>query len=376
MKRTSCAICNSDALTLIYKLKDFPLCQSGTNHSPEQDCIDTIEIVSCEKCGCVQHSTLVDPSLLYKDVHSLTYSSSIWSRHHALFSEFILNNTSSTKFMEIGGYSGVLAREILFKKKVLYSILDLCDSNPNIPSVTFYNGNCESFPFNKEDTLILSHTFEHLYKPSLFVDNIFKQSINEIFLSLPNLKEWVREGAVSSLHTEHTFFFNESMITTLFAKVGYRCKLIDHFGSHSIFFYFVKDPLQNTQVNWDNPNKMINFMKLYFDLREQVFQDISITTPFFIFPAGHFGQMTYYFLKKFDKLLLGFLDNDSSKINKRVYGCSFSVYSPTEILHYKDSPLTVVISAGPYSSEIRKQVSSLHPSCLIKIIDLQMKLDL
>ena len=86
--------------------------------------------------------------------------------------------------------------------------------------------------------------------------------------------------------------------------------------------------------------------------------------------------MTYYFLKKFDKLLLGFLDNDSSKINKRVYGCSFSVYSPTEILHYKDSPLTVVISAGPYSSEIRKQVSSLHPSCLIKIIDLQMKLDL
>ena len=117
MKRTSCAICNSDALTLIYKLKDFPLCQSGTNHSPEQDCIDTIEIVSCEKCGCVQHSTLVDPSLLYKDVHSLTYSSSIWSRHHALFSDFILNNTSSTKFMEIGGYSGVLAREILSKKK-------------------------------------------------------------------------------------------------------------------------------------------------------------------------------------------------------------------------------------------------------------------
>ena len=59
-----------------------------------------------------------------------------------------------------------------------------------------------------------------------------------------------------------------------------------------------------------------------------------------------------------------------------MYGSSFTVYSPTEILRYKDSPLTVIISAGPYSSEIRKQVSSLHPSCLIKIINLPITLDL
>ena len=47
-----------------------------------------------------------------------------------------------------------------------------------------------------------------------------------------------------------------------------------------------------------------------------------------------------------------------------------------EILRYKDLPLTIIISAGPYSSEIKKQVVSLHESCIIKVIDLSIPLNL
>ncbi len=370
MIRQECAICQATSLDNIYILKQFPLCQSSTTQEFKNDLFGDIEIVSCRQCGCVQHKTLVEPSFLYENAHNLTYTSPTWAKHHDLFSEFILDQTSSKNIVEVGGYSGVLARKILEKKKVSYTIVDLCDIDPKIPNVNFCHGNCEEIEFEDKNTIVLSHTFEHLYRPADFVKNISKQNMNEIFLSLPNLEQWIEKGAISALHIEHTFFYDRSMIVNLFKKFGYRLNKIKDYLDHSLFFYFVKENMQLEKIIWNNPSHIIDRMNLYFKSREKMFHTINIQTPFFIFPAGHFGQMTYYYLNRFEDLLLGFLDNDQSKINKRVYGTKFSTYHPRKLLEYSNQPITVLISAAPYIDEIKKQIEGLHTQCTVLKLDM------
>jgi hypothetical protein len=371
MLRSSCAVCENIKLELLYTLHNFPLCHSGTNLPLETDRFGDLEFVACIQCGCVQLQNLEDPSILYKDAHNLTYLSPTWSEHHLLFSDFVATNTESKKFMEIGGYSGILAKYILEKKKdVWYSILDLCDVDPKIPSIDFFHGNCEEFTFDQEQTLLLSHTFEHLYNPALFVQNISKQSVKEVFLSLPNLEGWLREGAISFLHIEHTFLYNESMIQSMFKKYGYLCSKISYFKNHSIFFHFVKDEMSDRNVNWEESTYLIQKMRTYFYTRETISKNISIDTPFFIFPAGHFGQMAYFFLKQFQGKCMGFLDNDPSKVNKRVYGSSHLAYFPDVISNHIDTPVQVILCGGPYTNEIKEQILKINSRCRFLVIDL------
>lgn len=354
----------------LYTLQKFPLCQSGTLQPQELDTLGDIEIVGCKLCGCVQHKTLVDPIILYQDVHNLTYLSPTWATHHDLFSEFILHNMSSSRCMEIGGYSGVLAKKLLSKRPLQYSILDLCNTDPCIPGVHFFHGNCETFDFSGVSSLVLSHTFEHLYSPAKFLENIATKDVSEISISVPNLEAWIGAGAISALHIEHTFMFNESILKNLFLKYGYTCRQVEYYKSHSMFMYFTKNNCDTSLVSWGNPERMIKNMKSYLYHRDRMFESIQISTPCFLFPSGHFGQTTYYFLQRFKSLILGFLDNDTSKVGKRVYGTPYMTYLPKKLLDYKDTDLTIVISAGPYSKEIEEQVRSLHPNCIVQCVDL------
>ena len=95
------------------------------------------------------------------------------------------------------------------------------------------------------------------------------------------------------------------------------------------------------------------------------FFNIKIKESSFICPAGLYGQLLMYYYK--DIKILGFLDNDKTKQNRRVYGSPYYVYSFDIILEYKNS--TIYLLGGLYNNEIKKQINSYNINCEIIEID-------
>jgi hypothetical protein len=154
----------------------------------------------------------------------IIYNTPIWKEHHRLLCNFICENIERDKkeIIEIGGYSGVLANLIKQKdNSIKYTILDLCDINPNIENVKFINRNCETFNFDKNASIVMSHIFEHLYDPNKFINNMKENNIQNVFISIPNMKAQIKNKCIPIVHQEHTFFCDYNTIIYLFSLGGY-----------------------------------------------------------------------------------------------------------------------------------------------------------
>jgi hypothetical protein len=362
MIRQNCVLCEKDgALTEIYTLKNYPITPSSNNLDASMDTFSDCIFAVCHRCGCLQLKTLVNPVELYQNSHNSTENTPSWKEHHRLFADFISERTDKT-LLEIGGNSGTLYT-LLSQKIPNYSILDICDTNDRPSTVTFIQGNCEDFDFTGYTHIALSHTFEHLYYPRRFVENLSKAKVQSIFISIPNMDRLYRSKNISIIHNEHTFFISDVEIRYLFSSYGYACATSHRFKSHSLFYHFVYDPSTLPLTLSNNMTRSTDIQN-YLSEFETSIQKIIIDKPFFICPAGHYGQKIYYYLQHYSKHLLGFIDNDPYKQGKRVYGTSGYVFSPAILKSYSDVPVYIVLYAGPYIDEIKKQLNLLHNSIL------------
>jgi hypothetical protein len=64
-----------------------------------------------------------------------------------------------------------------------------------------------------------------------------------------------------------------------------------------------------------------------------------------------------------EKNVLGILDNDFKKNNNYLYGTKYKVFSPAILKNFL-SP-TVILRAGPYNAEIKRQIFLINPSTII-----------
>jgi hypothetical protein len=305
---------------------------------------------------------LLDPNELYETPHNVTYNTPTWKKHHELLCDYICDNFDNKTILEIGGYSGVLARNILTKNSNIdYTILDLCDKDPGIKNVKFINGNCEEFEFSADVPVIMSHIFEHLYDPNRFIDNLNRNSVMNVFISIPNMNSQVKNGNIPIVHQEHTFFCDYDTIIYLFAKGGYSCKSHYYYVEQSIFFHFTLDSRASPASVFFNKTRIDAVYDVYKKNEENI-NNISIDTEHaFICPCGLYGQIIYYYLNSHCKRnVIGFLDNDQSKIGKRLYGTPHSIFRMDEVKKYQ--ALTVIIFSGPYANEIFQQLNEYNPN--------------
>ena len=82
----------------------------------------------------------------------------------------------------------------------------------------------------------------------------------------------------------------------------------------------------------------------------------------FIFGAHIFSQMII-FNGLIKKNIIGILDNDRQKINKFLYGTNFKINNPS-ILKKINQPC-VVLRAGSYNKEIKKQLFEINRNVII-----------
>lgn len=362
MQRNQCVICLSTELQSDYCMNEYPikfLAEQGTETS---DQMIQHELVSCSRCSCLQLRNLVDPTILYSMYHNNS-KSPVWLTHHKLLADFIYDGLSSfphKEIVEIGGSSGVIAEQLSLKEDVSYSIFDLCDHDPKIPNVRFQQGNCETFDFPSNTSIVMSHVFEHLYEPHKFVQNMARNKIQNIFLSVPNMTLQMENKIHPVIYQEHTYLCEINDIEYIFSCYGYRLKKSFFYSIHAILLQFCytgeSEPIQLTRSR-STVDKLISVYKE----KALTAKNISLDKPFFVIPACFSGQLIYYNLQeKYKSNCLGFLDNDTTKTNKRIYGTSHRVYRMEEVLKH-EGPLTIVIHRGAYLDEILKQLRVYKP---------------
>jgi hypothetical protein len=368
MIRTNCVICDSSKLNHIHSEKNYPVTFSPSYLSPENDIVNDFELVRCDSCKCIQITNLIDPEILYKNSHNITYNTPTWEKHHFEFSQFICNTKPKNNIIELGGYSGILANHFIkSESSIPYTILDLCEQNKTFsPQIKFIKGNCELFDYSSFTNIIMSHIFEHIFNPDKFIKSILANNVDNIYVSIPNMEYSIETKNIYILHNEHTFLCTDYFIEYLFKINGYNCLKKQNFLNHSIFYMFSRtNSKENVKLipQIEISDKLINILN-ELDSR---FLSIDLDSECYIAPAGHYGQKIYYYLhEKYNKYILGFLDNDVSKIGNRMYGSDKYIYSPEILTKYKD--IKIIIYAGPYLNEIKKQYLQINPNIIFIVI--------
>ena len=168
------------------------------------------------------------------------------------------------------------------------------------------------------------------------------------------------------LHNEHTFYVDASCIQWLFSQYEYSLVKSYEFKHHSLFLQFIRCP-KKYQTDISLQKKDIS-EKIYTLWAKDKYRltNINIQPNSFICPGGLFGQLLVYYAKPTH--ILGFLDNDTSKQNLRVYGTPYYVFPFSELSNYDTQTLTIYILAGPYTIEIKKQIFAYNKE--ITVIEL------
>ena len=358
--RTKCVLCENEGLKPIYTLIDYPISATSSDLEETVDEYKDCIFSSCLQCGCVQLKNLINPEKLYANSHNSTENTPTWKRHHAEFATFIQTIDTSGILLEIGGNSGVLYN-LLENYAKEYTIMDICNSPLRPKKVKFIQGNCESLAITGNKCVIMSHTFEHLYNPRKLINNLLTSGVNSVFISIPNMDSLYNTKNISILHNEHTFFVGDYEIKFMFEQYGYTCSHSQDFRNHSRFYHFIRDNLTTLAIIPKQFSYTEGIQNILLDY-EMEMANIKIDTPCFICPGGHYGQKIYYYLRKYNKYIKGFLDNDSSKQGHRLYGTPVLTYSPNELLNYSTTPITIILYAGPYTEELKTQLLLIHSS--------------
>lgn len=360
-QRMHCVIDHENTIESLYSFKDFPIKITCTdNLDPKTDQLADMNWGVSEK-GHIQLIDLLDPDIIYANYHTTGLVGNIWKEHHKKLFEFI-NKNSYSNILEIGGASGLLAEHFCQTDQAFtWSIVE-----PSLKTslsdyrVKLINGYFEDYNFDQKfDAIVHSHCIEHTYNPIKFLNKI-----NELldyddcqYISIPNMRYWLENNFTNTLSFEHTFYIDELVLEYMLNKTGFTVveKVVEN---HSIFVKAVKEKdvlIRNTDFTY--------IKDLFIKYIHNLTDDVTVTSnkvkdqEFYLFGA-HMFSLVLLNLGLDSTHLIGILDNDRQKQDKRMYGTPYLVKSP-ECLIGLDSPI-VVLRGGVYNEEIKQSILKVN----------------
>lgn len=358
--REYCVICNNNDFEIINTFERFPI-MAISNDLVQEQYYDFVPM-SCKKCGCLQIKNLVDQKLLYSNVYMTANFSPSWLDHYSHFAEFILKNTVNANFVEIGANKGDVYNIISKSRNVNYTVLDMHKHPELSDSAHFIEGDCETFDFSGFSSVIMSHVFEHLYSPRTFVENARKCDVHEIFISIPNFDELLKEQSLILIYSQHTFFCGFDYIVYLFSMYNYKCESHYFYNGNVKSTMFKFKLCESTfPVETPHPNSEL-YKEIYVDKINQI-RNTKTKPNSYIYPAGIYGQLFYYCLSESDKSnIVGFLDNNSNRHNNTLYGTDKLTFHPNTIDYGVSN---IIVCDCPYKQEILEDLETKRANVYI-----------
>ncbi len=359
MQRTSCILCQSSDLKILEENQTYPLYSQHTLQDISEDKVFDFTILGCSQCGCCQLRNLLDLSTLYNSSFTMTTFSKFLENHDTSFSKFILHHTNSKDFIEIGAVQCQLYKKLKAQRDLDYTVLDLFPYK-NLPeNVKFLQGNCEEFDFSSDKTLILSNVFEHLYNPHKFLEQVRKNKVQEIFISIPDFDSQLRSKNVNLINRQHIFYCGIHHINKIFSKYNYKCNAYLNNANQSCMFMFVFESDYYT-LNFPLQDTVSSQVIRLFDEFKSKINKIDTSKSIFICPSGIYGQKLYIYMKDKQKHVVGFLDNDAGKHNSRLYGTDKLILSPSCLSSYNPETCLILLCESPYRQEILQSLQKYN----------------
>lgn len=361
--RDFCILDNKSPIKELVTFKNFPV-YMGCVTTPFEEDLFFDQVWGYSNNEIVQLKKLIDPNILYENSHTPGSAGNTWKLHHKKFFEFIKNNSFGIdQYLEIGGASGNLWNNFSFiEDDFLYEILEPSEQKSLDSRLKYIKGFYEAKKFNKKYKCIIhSHVFEHVYNPINFLKKLYQDLTSDgvQFISIPNMKYWLSNGYTNAINFEHTFYLDEFILEYLLNKTGFivEKKIVDH---HSIFVKAIKSD-NIPKIGFDFSyikNIFLNYVNNLSNDMELIKEKVGGNS-FYLFGAHIFSQTLLNFGLNED-LIISILDNDPKKQSKRLYGTKFFIESPNILIDKKD-PI-VVLRAGIYTDEIKKQITSINQS--------------
>jgi hypothetical protein len=325
-------------------------------NQPIYECIDgengdwTIEYGYCPECFSVQLMSLMDPEILYDEHYFQPLNQSyLWIHHNISFVQFIihhLNTDTHDSILEIGSSSFCLGKHLsLYYPK--YTVFDytLKNANPK-ENITYIEGNCETYTFT-DNTIVLSHVFEHLYEPKKFIQNCLRNQVKTILLAVPSMES-------NQLHvcSQHTFQYNTQDIVYLFGLYEYKLKELIHWNVNDsfpcLFYCFTLDGPQQVE-------QIIEPRHLY---TIDYFKHFRVPPNTFLTTCAMFSVLIYPWIENKEDVI-GVVD-----VNPKKHGKKFSftslIVQPYEVL---DKPGNTAFVNHPKRKNI---ISMIHHAAVME----------
>jgi hypothetical protein len=349
--RTHCVLCENVRLTSIQKL-----------NQPIYECVDsvpngnwTMEYGYCPECKSVQLMTLADPKILYDEHYFQPLNQSyLWVHHNISFVQFIisyLNTDKHNSILEIGSSSFCLGKH-LNHYYPNYTVFDYTlKQATQKENIKYIEGNCETYPFTDE-TLVLSHVFEHLYTPKAFIENCCKNKVKNIFIAVPSMEDPVQLHVTN----QHTFLYSEKDLEYLFGLSHYKVNGKVHYNSkdHSfpcLFYHFVWTE-SVLQVERNICHMRHNYSYEYLTRKIIIPRNTLLAT------CGMFSLITYELIVNKD-CVIGVIDTNQKKQGKRFGNTSHVISSYDTLKNYGKETSILVIH--PKKNNIIQQIKDTNP---------------
>ena len=379
MTELFCPITYSQKFRKIYSIKKFPIFM-GVSKNIKNYNFKNLNWWINVKSGNIQIHPKVSLDKLYYKSHGSGTVGKIWKDHHELFFKLVKKYLKGN-VCEIGGGNNSISKKISNYSKIInfYCFdknLKLKKINRKVKIVTkffdrnFFKGK-NSF---QADLVIHSHTFEHLYDPNKFlqdVKSILSKNGKHIF-TMPNMQPMIKKGYANAMNFEHPFYYDEKLVDCLLLKNNFKIikkKLFKE--DHSIMYVTKIDNSHNTNQNkklnnYQQYSKNFKLFKKTFELwKKEIIKINKLIKRYnnvFLFGAHVFSQLQIFNgLNK--KKIIGILDNDKNKINDFLYGTNLKVYNP--IILKKITQPCVILRAGSYNQEIKKKLLEINKNTLI-----------
>ena len=359
-QRKYCILDNHTPVKELYTIEKFPVFMGCVDTSVEDDLFYDQEWAVSDN-GLVQLKTLIDPNVLYENSHTPGSVGKTWQQHHKRFFDFIQNNSEGIdKYLEIGGASGSLWNNFAnLNSEFAYEIIEPSHQESSDLRLKYIRGFYETQSFDqKYKCIIHSHVFEHAYNPINFLKKIFEDLTDDgvQFISIPNMRYWLKMGYNNTINFEHTYYLDEFVLEHVLAKAGFVVdkKVVDN---HSVFVKAVKSSdISNINVDFSYVKDL--FLDYIYKLKTDVSGIVdNIDGDVYLFGAHIFSQTLLNFGID-ENSIISILDNDTKKQGKRLYGTNLTIQSP-EVLRGIDNP-TVILRAGVYTDEIKNQILNIN----------------
>lgn len=319
-------------------------------------------IYECDTCKLVQTKYLGSLAEIYRLNHADSTGECMRTLHQQTKKLLLEYKDSIHGILEIGSSIGVLADSLLADFQTPYTIIEPCfrgdRTNKRIIDAFYEDVDDTAIEAN---TLIMSHVFEHFYKPMEILRKIHANpKIKNVCLVFPDLEQYLRDGTSHVLNTEHTFYMSNEYLKVLFAKFGFHCMKEDYFRCHSVTFFFSREHVVEPLLS-SFPRNDTRWVELYFDIvrmrvkKIQALAEENPTKDIYLWPASihtltciQFGAPT---------TIYGLLDNSPNKIGKRVYGYGLPIRSFKEVVQEDSANTIICLNGGPFNQEVASTIS-------------------